>query len=166
MSGFPHSSVSKESTCNAGDLSSIPGSGRCPVEGNDNPLQYFYLENLMDSGAWQATVLRVARVGHDWSTNHCHIVTRHNHFLCVYLHVFSSYWKMAFLCLCKSTWWLSSKEPACQCMRRRFDPWVRKIPWRKIWQATPVFSPGNPMNRGAWWTTVHGVANSQTQLSK
>ena len=67
MNGFPHSSVGKESTCNAGDLSSIPGSGRSPVEGNDNPLQYFYLENPMDSGAWQATVHRVAkqRVGHD-----------------------------------------------------------------------------------------------------
>ena len=32
------------------------------------------------------------------------------------------------------------KEPACQC--RRFLPWVRKIPWRKKWQPTPVFLPG------------------------
>ena len=54
--GFPHSSVGKESDCNAGDLGSIPGSGRCPGEGNGNPLQYSCLENPMDSGAWQATV--------------------------------------------------------------------------------------------------------------
>ena len=38
--GFPHSSVSKESTCNAGDPSSIPGSGRSTGEGMCNPLQY------------------------------------------------------------------------------------------------------------------------------
>ena len=39
----------------------------------------------------------------------------------------------------------SSKELACQCRRhkrRRFNPWVRKIPWRRKWQPTPVFLPG------------------------
>ena len=41
--GFPRSSVNKESVCNIGDLGSVPGSGRCPGEGNDNPLQYFFL---------------------------------------------------------------------------------------------------------------------------
>ena len=35
--GFPHSSVGKESACNAGDLGSIPGLGRSPGEGNGNP---------------------------------------------------------------------------------------------------------------------------------
>ena len=38
--------------------------------------------------------------------------------------------------------WLSGKEPACQCRRCKFDPWVRKIPWRRKWQPTPVFFPG------------------------
>ena len=38
--------------------------------------------------------------------------------------------------------WPSGKESACQCRRRRFDPWVRKIPWRRKWQTTPVFLPG------------------------
>ena len=33
-------------------------------------------------------------------------------------------------------------ESACQCKRRRFDPWVRKIPWRRKWHLTPVFLPG------------------------
>ena len=42
---FPCSSVSKESACNAGDLGSIPESGRSPAEGNGNPRQYSYLEN-------------------------------------------------------------------------------------------------------------------------
>ena len=55
------SSDGKESACNAGDLSSIPGSGRSPGEGNGNPLQYSCPENPMDSGAWRATVHRVAK---------------------------------------------------------------------------------------------------------
>ena len=63
--GFPHSSVGKESACNAGDLGLIPGLGRSPGEGNGNPLQCSCLKNPMDRGAWQATVHGVARVGHD-----------------------------------------------------------------------------------------------------
>ena len=38
--------------------------------------------------------------------------------------------------------WLSGKEPTCQCRRCGFDPWVGKIPWKRKWQATPVFLPG------------------------
>ena len=57
--GFPGGSGGKESTCNAGDVDSIPGSGRSSREGNSNPLQYC-LENPMDRGAWWATVHGVA----------------------------------------------------------------------------------------------------------
>ena len=46
----------KEFACNAGDPASIPGFGRCPGEGNGNPLQYSRLENPIDRGAWQAVV--------------------------------------------------------------------------------------------------------------
>ena len=46
--GFPGGSDGKESTCNVGDLGLIPGLGRSPGEGNDNPLQYFCPENAMD----------------------------------------------------------------------------------------------------------------------
>jgi len=49
--GFPHSSVHKESACNAGDSGSIPGSGRSPGEGNGNSLHYSCLENPMDREA-------------------------------------------------------------------------------------------------------------------
>ena len=38
--------------------------------------------------------------------------------------------------------WLGGKESAPQCRRCRFNPWVRKIAWRKKWQPTPVFLPG------------------------
>ena len=51
----------KASTYNAGDLGSIPGSGRSPGEGNGNPLQYPCLENHMDGGAWWATVHGVTK---------------------------------------------------------------------------------------------------------
>ena len=49
-------SVIKESACNVGDLSSIPGLGRSPGEGNGNPLQYSCLENSVDRGAWRASL--------------------------------------------------------------------------------------------------------------
>ena len=48
MLGFPCGSAGKESTCNAGDLGSIPGLGRSPGEGKGYPLQYSGLENSMD----------------------------------------------------------------------------------------------------------------------
>ena len=59
--GSPCGSAGKESTCNAGDQSSIPGLGRSPGEGKGYPLQYSSLENSTDSRESQ-------RVGHDWAT--------------------------------------------------------------------------------------------------
>ena len=51
----------KESSCNAGDLGSIPGLGKSPERGNGNPLQYSCLESHMDRGLWWATVHVVAK---------------------------------------------------------------------------------------------------------
>ena len=58
--GFPGGSEVKASTCNAGDLGSMPGLGRSPGEGNGNPLQYSCLENPRDKGAWWAAIYGVA----------------------------------------------------------------------------------------------------------
>ena len=52
--GFPHSSVSEESACIAGDPGLTPGLGRSLGEGNGNPLQHSCLENSLRRGAWQA----------------------------------------------------------------------------------------------------------------
>ena len=52
---FPGASDGKESTCNVGDLGSLPGLGRSPGGGHGNPLQYSRLENPTDRGAWWAT---------------------------------------------------------------------------------------------------------------
>ena len=46
-----------------------------------------------------------------------------------------------------------------QCGRSRFDLWVGKIPWRRKWQPTPVFWPGNYMDRGVWRATVLGITS-------
>ena len=43
-----------------------------------------------------------------------------------------------------------------RCKRRGFDPWVRKMPWRRKWQPTPVFCLENPMDSRAWWAIVQG----------
>ena len=51
-----------------------------------------------------------------------------------------------------------------QCRRPRFDPWVRKSPWRREWQPIPVFLPGES-HRGARRAIVHRVAKGQTRLS-
>ena len=59
--GFPGGSVLKNPPANAGDPSSVPGSGRSPGEGNGNPLQYSFLGNLMDRGARRAIVSGVAK---------------------------------------------------------------------------------------------------------
>ena len=57
--GFPGGASGKESTCNAGDASLIPGLGRSLRGEHGNPLQYSRLEHPKDKGAWQATVHRV-----------------------------------------------------------------------------------------------------------
>ena len=59
--GFPGGSVVKNPPASAGDAGSIPAEGISPGEGNGNPLQYSYLGNSMDRGAWWAAVYGVAK---------------------------------------------------------------------------------------------------------
>ena len=58
------------------------------------------------------------------------------------------------------------KEYACNvgdlCRKPRFDPCVGKIPWRREQIPTPVYLPGEFMNKGTWWATVHWISKSQT----
>ena len=57
--------VVKNPPANAGDIrdvGSIPGLGRSPRVGNGNPVQYSFVQNPMDRGAWRATVHRVAKI--------------------------------------------------------------------------------------------------------
>ena len=73
---FPGGASSKEPACQCRRqraVGSIPGSGRCPGGGHGNPLQYFFLENAMDRGAWWATVHRISKSQtwmSDWACTH------------------------------------------------------------------------------------------------
>ena len=126
FTGLPWWLSGKESSCcagAAGKVASIPGSGRSPGGGHGNPFQYSCLENPVDRGAWQLTVMGSHGVEHDWSNLAC----RHT---CRYL-VFPV--------------GISGKEPDCQCRRWKrcgFHPWIGKIPWRRAWQPMPIFLPG------------------------
>ena len=63
--------------------------------------------------------------------------------------------------------WCSAKESACQyrkCKGHGFNSWVRKIPWSRKWQPTPVFLPGE-FHRQRLAATAHEVTKSWTQLS-
>ena len=64
--GFPGGSDGKEYTCDAGDVGSIPGSGRSPGEGNGDPLQYSCLENPTDR-VWQASRNTAEQLPHSLS---------------------------------------------------------------------------------------------------
>ena len=84
--GFPGDSVVKNPSPSAGDAGSIPGAGRSPGEGNGNLLQYFCLENLMDRGARQSIVHRVAKSQiqlSDWARTRTHTHT-HTHAISVF----------------------------------------------------------------------------------
>ena len=61
LMGFPAGSVVQNLSANAGDTSSIPGSGRSPGGGKDNPLEYSCLGNPVDRGTWRATIHGVAK---------------------------------------------------------------------------------------------------------
>ena len=112
--------------------------GRSPTEGNGNPLQYPCLENLRDGGAWQATVHRVAK---EWDT------TEHVHSL--KLEVRS-----------KGAFSHSSvgKESACNTGNLGLIPGSGRSPGEGKGYPLQDSYLENPMDRGAWWATVHGVA--------
>ena len=133
--------MGKESACNTGDLGSIPGSGRSPGEGNDNPLQYVCLGNAMASIAWQAMVHGIRRDGHD-------IVTKPQ------LPVF------CFLFLTSAiTFGSDGKESTGDL---DLIPGLGRGPGEEIGYPLQYSCPENPMNREAWQATVHGVAKSWT----
>ena len=139
---LPGGSEVKASACNVGDLGLTPGSGRSPGEGNGNPLQYSCLENPMDGGAWWATVHGVAKSR-----------TRLSDFTFTFIGFPDS---------------LVVKNPPASA--------------EDVGDASSILgsgrSPGegngnplqyscleNPMDRGAWRATVHGVSKSWTRLN-
>ena len=62
-------------------------------------------------------------------------------------------------------WWCRGKSICLQCGRPGFNPWVRKIPWRRKWQPTPVFLPGESHGQRSLVGYSLRVAKSRTRLS-
>ena len=138
-------------------------------EGNGTPLQYSCLENPMDGGAWWAAVHRVAkswtRLSDFTFTSHFHALEKematHSSVLAWRIpgtaelgglpsmgsHRVRHDWNdlaAAVVFVWGFPGGASGKEPTCQCRRHKrcvFDPWVRKIPWKRSWQSTSVFLP-------------------------
>ena len=160
--GFSSGSAGEDPPANAGDLRDVHWIfpwGRYPEEGNGNPLQYPCLENPMDRGAWQATVHGVTKshvrlLATPWTAAHqappplgfsrqedwsgCH-------------------------CLLQSG--TSGKEPSCQCKRHKrhgFNSCLGKILWRRKWQPTPVFLPGEPHGQRSLAEYPWGCKESDT----
>ena len=120
--GFPGGSVVKNLTVNAGNVGSIPGSGRSPGEGNANPLQYSCTGNPMNRGSWWAAVWGGVRVGCDLGTKP----------QCMsYKEIVSSFSPCAVQYVLISYFILSS------------------IYRRRQWQPTPVLLPGESQGRGS-----------------
>ena len=65
-------------------------------------------------------------------------------YVCTYIYIYGPPWRLRWLRIC------------LQRLRPGFDPWVGKIPWRREWQPSPVFLPGE------FPPTVHGITKSQT----
>ena len=64
--------------------------------------------------------------------------------------------------------WHSGKESTChcrRCKRRRFNPWVRKMPWRRAWQPTPVFLSGESHGQKSLESYSQRVPRCQTRLN-
>ena len=158
--------VIKNLSANAGDardVSLIPGLGRSPGEGNDNPLQYSCLENPRDGGAWWATVHGVAKsrtrlsnftfqglkpcasteggsgsiFGSGTKIPHAARCGQKSKKKTLQTTLLEAYW------IHPSFVWASLVSQMVKnlpVMRETgFDPWVGRIPWRRAWQSTLVF---------------------------
>ena len=103
----------KKSACNDGDLGLNPGSGKSPGGGGGNPLQYSCLENPHG----QRSLAGYSPWSHKESDTTEQLTLWAFHVV--------------------------KNLPAnAGVMRRGFDPWVGKIPWRRVWQPTPIVLPG------------------------
>ena len=122
-----------------GDMRSIPGLGRNPGEGNDNPFHYSCLENPMDRGAWH-------KIAKSW--------TRLKQ-----LNTNTIYTSWAFQVV------LMVKNPPTNAVDIRdvgLIPQSGRSPGGGHSNPLQYSCLENPMDRGVWWATVHGVTESDT----
>ena len=159
--GFPGSSDGKASACNAGDSGLIPGSGRFLGEGNGNLLQYSWLKNPMDGGAWWTAVHGVAKSR-----------TRLSDF--TFTFHFPALEKAMAPHSSTLAWKIHGRRSLVGC-----SPWGREesdtterlpFPFSLSCIGEGNGNPlqcsclENPRDGGAWWAAVYGVAQSRTRL--
>ena len=129
--GFPGGLAVKNSPASAEAMGLIPGLGRSPGKENGNPLQYSCLDNSMEEpGACKESFTP------EWLNNKNNQV--YSKVIQLFLFLFCRLYSISF------PRGASGKEPICQCRRHkrhRFNPCVRKIPWKRAWHPTPVFLP-------------------------
>ena len=152
---FPGGSHGKESACNVRDPDSIPRLGRSPGEGKVvNEARFLG----WGRGSWKlwgvCLLLQLGLVSDPGFPPMCepYLIKRlTGSFSHTQVSTSTSHQHMV------------KNLPTVQ-ETPRFDPWVRKIPWRKEWQPTPVLLPGEFHGQRTWWTTVYVMAKSRTQL--
>ena len=88
-------------------------------------------------------------------------VLHHLLYICIYIPLYFILYTNTFI----FPWWLRRLRICLQCRRSDFDPWVKKVTWRRAWQPTPVFLPGESHGQRSLVGSGHGVAKSQMQLS-
>ena len=137
--GFPVGSEVKVSASNSGDLGSIPGLGRSPGEGNDNPLQYSCLENPMDWGAWWAAV---------------HGVTKSQTRLSDFTYFTLLYWNWMFQLLENILLWKISYTKKKMIIRISYCPSPSLNSWPILFHLN--FHP-LPTTTGVFWRKSHDI---------
>ena len=154
MKGFPGGSHNKESTFSARDTGSIPGLGR-PLERG--------MATHSSILAWRIPwTERLA----GYSPLRCKEPN-----VIEWLTLSPFFFFPVTIRLCTPPGlprWLNGKESASQCRRHRrreFHPWVGKIPWKGNGNSLQYSCLENPMDRGTWQATVHGVSKTQMLLN-
>ena len=139
--GFSGGSDGKESVCNAGDLGLITGLERFLGGGHDKLLQYSSLENLHGQRSLEGLQFMESQsIRHDWATKHSTLGNFMMNILRNGPTVF---------------------QTSCTILHA-----PKQLTWRRKWQPTPVLLLGEPMGRGGWQATVHGVTENQTRLKR
>ena len=138
--GFPCGLAGKESICNVGDLGSISGLGRSPGQGKGYPLKYSGLENSMN-----CIVHRVTNRLTQLSDFHYSVLVTSTILL--------------------ANTGSDGQKSACNVGGSGLNPGLGIAPEDRYGNWLQYSCLKNPMDRGAWWAMVHGVAKIRTQLS-
>ena len=138
MWGIPHWLSDKESTYQPRRCGFNPQSGKIPWRRKWQPIPVFLPGNFHGQNGQRSLAsyspCSLKRVGYDLTTTVKTCGASFHTLICHFCSRFGGFPGGA-----------GGKEPACQCRRckrHRFDPWIGKIPWRRKWQPTPVFLPG------------------------